>query len=102
MEANRSRRRLLEGFDYRSRPNNAVHQIKASSGVTIGEVCVGAQKTRLNFREPVIGQPDDLAVQLTGRSQSWRGGGVVVTEFNLDDCRRLIAFVVDVARLAVS
>ena len=95
-------RRLLEGFDYRSRPNNAVHQVKVASGVTIGEVCVGAQKTRLNFREPVIGQPDDLAVQLTGRSQSWRGGGVVVTEFNLDDCRRLIAFVVDIARLAVS
>jgi hypothetical protein len=94
-------RRLLDGFDYTSRPNLRVHRIYGASQVTVGEVCVGTTgRTRLNFKESVVGQPTTINVTLEGRSHTWRGGGVVVTADTLDDCRQLISHVVDAARLA--
>jgi hypothetical protein len=39
-------------------------------------------------------------VVLGGRSTTWQGGGVVVTEETLADCRQLIEHQVSVARFA--
>jgi hypothetical protein len=84
--------RLMDGANFKSRDDGTVHTIKGADGRTAAEVCVGATIVRLNFREPPSsGAPKGIA--LGGRSQSWRGGGVVITEANLDAARALLGFV---------
>jgi hypothetical protein len=58
--------RLLEGFCVNSRPDGTVHTIKRPAAPQpIGEVCVGKTgRTRLNFKQPGIGQPE---IKLAGR-----------------------------------
>jgi len=90
-------RRLLDGFDYTSRGNLSVHTVHAG-GSTIAEVCVGTTgRTRLNFKREVVGAPP-AAPRLGGSDKRWAGGGVMVTDANLEDCRRLLRHVADVAR----
>jgi hypothetical protein len=84
--------RLMAGTDVKSREDGSVHTIKGAGGRTVAEVCVGKSTIRLNFREP-LGRDAPTGVVLSGRSQSWRGGGVVVTEANLESARALLAFV---------
>jgi hypothetical protein len=84
--------RLMDGATVQSRDDGTVHTIKGADGRTAAEVCVGKSTVRLNFRAaPSSDAPTGIA--LGGRSQSWRGGGVVVTEANLASARALLAFV---------
>lgn len=84
--------RLMEGVRVKSREDGTVHTIKGADGTTAAEVCVGKSTVRLNFRVPPSSNAPG-GVALSGRSQSWKGGGVVVTEANLDSARALLAFV---------
>jgi len=84
--------RLMDGATVKSRDDGSVHTIKGADGRTAAEVCVGKSTVRLNFREPPS-RDAPTGVALGGRSQSWRGGGVVVTEANLAAARALLAFV---------
>ena len=88
--------RLLAGFSYESRVGTKeVHTIHSKTGITVGEVCVGATKIRLNFKKPLIGAPATNIV-LSGRDRSWPGKGCNITSANLDDARRLIAHVSEI------
>jgi hypothetical protein len=86
--------RLLQGLNFGSRDDDSVHTIKGADGrTTVAEVCVGSTVTRLNFREPPT-VPVPAGVVLSGRSQSWRGGGVQLTPWNFDAARELLLAVV--------
>lgn len=78
---------LLDGFEVKSRDDGTVHTIKRE-GRAVAEVCVGARKVRLNVRDAVKA-PKNL--KLSGKSKSWAGGGVIVTNENLAACRALLA-----------
>ncbi|HEY2372087.1 MAG TPA: hypothetical protein VGH82_06030 [Gaiellaceae bacterium] len=79
-------RRLLEGFDVKSRKDGTVHTIRAGKTV-VAEVCVGKRATRLNVRAE---RKTPKGITLSGESKSWPSGGVVVTEANLADARALL------------
>src|SRR5438067_1371247 len=79
-------KRLLDGFEVKSRQDGTVHSIKAQ-GKTVGEICVGKKSVRLNLRAEVKA-PE--GVELSGKSKSWPGGGLVVTDANLTAARALL------------
>jgi hypothetical protein len=80
-------RQLLDGLTVKSRADGSVHTVKAD-GKTIAEVCVGVKATRLNLRANAKA-PKSLT--LTGKSKSWPGGGLVITDKNVAAARVLLA-----------
>lgn len=77
---------LLEGLTHKSRADGSVHTISAA-GRTVAEICVGKKFTRLNMRAE-IKAPKGLV--LSGKSKSWKGGGIVVLDANVVACRALL------------
>lgn len=61
---------------------------RASGCRRLAEVCVGSRKVRMNVRS-AIKAPKGLV--LSGKSKSWAGGGVIITEANLAAARTLLA-----------
>jgi hypothetical protein len=80
--------RLLDGFTVVSRKDGTVHTVKATDGGgTVAEVCVGKSKVRLNFRKE---QPAAARKVLDGKSKSWPGGGLIVTDANVTQARAML------------
>ncbi|HYZ79310.1 MAG TPA: hypothetical protein VE596_18245 [Gaiellaceae bacterium] len=78
--------RLIKGLEVKSRTSGNLHNVKAGAA-TVAEVVVGSKTVRVNFKsKPTI----KTGVKLAGESSKWAGGGVVVTEENVADVRRLI------------
>jgi hypothetical protein len=87
---------LLDGLNVKSRADGSVHTVRAADGKTVvGEVCVGKKQTRLNFRELPAKVKAPKNLELSGKSKSWEGGGVIVTDANVKAARALLAQVVD-------
>lgn len=89
--------RLIDGYTVRSRDANDVHTIKGDGQHTVAEVCAGKTKTRLNFKSDPSGMKGvkiPKGIELGGKSKSWAGGGLVVTEENFDGARALLDAVV--------
>lgn len=71
---------LLEGLNTKLRPDGSVITIKDSTGKrTVAEACVGAQRTRVNFKDA---PKSTLSKRLGKSTKSWPGGGVVLTAAN--------------------
>src|SRR4051794_21828615 len=86
---------LLDGLNVKSRADGSVHTIRAADGKTVvAEVCVGKKQTRLNVRELPAKIKAPKSLELGGKSKSWPGGGVIVTEGNVKAARDLLAAVV--------
>jgi hypothetical protein len=82
--------RLLDGLDTKSRPDGTVHTIRAGSR-TVAEVCVGKKNVRANFKTEL---PAASRKKLSGKSKSWPGGGVLVTDDNLNEVRNMLELAV--------
>ena len=85
---------LLDGLTYKSRTDGSVHTIKAN-GKVIGEVCVGRNRVRLNLKSAL---PAASRKMLGGKSRSWAGGGMIVTDANVKDARALLELAVQRAQ----
>lgn len=81
-------KRVMKGFIVKSRPSGSVHTVKSlGNGDTVAELCVGVRTVRLNLRDRYLGsQP----LVLSGHSETWVGGGVPVTEDNIDVVRSVL------------
>lgn len=91
--------RFLDGMTIKSRENGTVHTIKGENGRTVGEVCVGKSKTRVNFRNaPEAKALKASGISLSGNSNSWKGQGFVLTEENLQSGRKLMQAVISAAQ----
>jgi hypothetical protein len=84
---------LLDGFDVKSRADGTVHTIKAN-GKVVGEVCVGTKKVRLNLKATPAKGAVPKSIALDGKSKTWAGGGVIVTDENVTAARALVSAVV--------
>jgi hypothetical protein len=92
---------LLDGLNVKSRPDGSVHTVRAADGKTVvAEVCVGKKATRLNVRELPAKVKAPKNLELGGKSKSWPGGGVIVTDANVKAARALLASVVDATKAA--
>jgi hypothetical protein len=85
--------RLIKGLEVKSRTSGNLHNVKAGTA-TVAEVCVGSKTVRVNFKARPKGK---TSVKLEGESSKWAGGGVVVTEANVADVRKLIEAAVEAA-----
>lgn len=81
---------LVKGLETKARQDGSVVAVKVGKA-TVAEVVVGAKTVRVNFREKPKGGPK---VALAGKSAKWAGGGVVVTEENVGDVRKLLELAV--------
>src|SRR5579859_6603845 len=72
-------KQITEGLTVKARDDGSVITVKGANGKTVAELCVGTKTTRVNFREA---PKSALAKQLGGKSKSWPGGGVIVTDKN--------------------
>jgi hypothetical protein len=84
---------LVKGLETKARADGSVVGIKAGK-TTVAELVVGTMTVRVNFRQKVTGGPK---VALSGKSAKWAGGGVVVTEANSADVRKLLELAVTAA-----
>jgi len=76
---------LLEGLTTKARKDGSVITVKDVTGKrTVAEVCIGKSKTRVNFHEAI---KSALGKQTTGKSRTWAGGGVVLTDANASQVR---------------
>lgn len=89
---------LTEGFSTQARRGRKVIRVKDNSDRTIAEVVVGKNTVRLNVRDELpenvelIAQAEGLI--FAGKSDTWRGGGVRVTEHNVESVRTILAAIV--------
>ena len=85
---------LLDGFNTQARKGRKVIRIKDNSDRTIGEVVIGKSTIRLNLRDELpenvelIAQAEGLV--FAGKSDTWRGGGVRVTDHNVEALRTIL------------
>lgn len=86
-------KKLTDGLDTHERQDGKVTRVRAE-GHPVAEVVVGSETVRVNFRErPASAE----GLHLGGRSKSWPGGGVQVTDENADKVRALLEEAVEVA-----
>src|ERR1700730_11390319 len=94
---------LLDGLNVKSRTDGSVHTVRAADGKTVvAEVCVGKKATRLNLRAWPAKVKAPKGLELSGKSKSWEGGGVIVTEANVKAARALLANVIGATPAAPS
>lgn len=90
-------RRLSEGFDTHVRKDGTVIRLHAG-GRLVGEVVVGEETTRVNFKNEFTPEVDLVAqaegVKISGRSKVW-AGGIRVNDANLDAVRQVLDAVRD-------
>lgn len=86
---------LLDGLDnVKSRPNGTVHTLHDAEGKVVAEICVGKRATRVNFR---IVPKAAKGLDLTTKSKTWVGGGIVVTDENVSKVKAALASVLQTA-----
>lgn len=89
---------LADVDNVKSRTDGSVHTLHGRDGsTTLAELCVGKRTARFNVREPLAAamvKRHDVAASLGGRSKSWRGGGIVVTDGNVAAVRALLLDVI--------
>jgi hypothetical protein len=83
---------LLDGLEVSSRKDGTVHTIKREKK-TVAEVCVGTRSVRLNLRSAPPKGKLPKSVKLVGKSKSWPGGGLVVTDENVKAARAVLSAV---------
>jgi len=74
-----------------------VYSIRDAAGKTCAELCVGKRATRLNLKAIPAKGKLPKGIELSGHSESWAGGGVVVNEGNVKLVRALLAAITKVA-----
>ena len=90
---------LLEGLEYKERPNGTVVSIhRTGEKATVAELCRGKKLARLNFRV----KPTKGNLTLGGQSNSWPAGGIVLTADNLKAARAALLSVTAAAKVAAS
>lgn len=79
---------MIEGLDCSVVPT-VRYSVKGSSG-TVAEICVGKRNVRVNFKRAPPKAKIAKGIELSGHSKSWRGGGLVVTEENVQKVGTLL------------
>lgn len=89
---------LTEGFSTQARRGRKVIRVKDNSDRTVAEIVIGKNTVRLNVRDELpenvelIAQAEGLI--FAGKSDTWRGGGVRVTEHNVEAVRLILTAII--------